>query len=75
MLLMASDVPQANEDWLFELISTAVASDDYRSKRTGIAPGLSHVLRTGPEVEGIMRRLYDKMVPVLDAQGVYFGNQ
>lgn len=75
MLLMASDVPQANEDWLFELISTAVASDDYRSKRTGIAPGLSHVLRTGPEVEGIMRRLYDEMVPVLDAQGVYFGNQ
>jgi tripartite-type tricarboxylate transporter receptor subunit TctC len=75
MLLMATGVPQEHEDWLFRLISTAVANDDYRSKREGIAPGLSHVLLAGSEVEAILRRLYDEMVPVLDAQGVYFGNQ
>lgn len=75
MLLMATDVPAENEAWLFELFSTAVDDAEYRANREGIAPGLSHVLLNGDESFAIMQRLYDEMVPILDAQGVYFGNQ
>lgn len=75
MLLMATDVPQDHADWLYELFSTAVADETYRSNREGIAPGLSHVLLNGDQASAIMRRLYDEMVPILDAQGVYFANQ
>lgn len=75
MLLLASDVPQAHKDWLFQLISTAVQDSQYRANREGIAPGLSHVLLDGAQVSAILRRLNDEMIPVLDAQGVYFGNQ
>ena len=72
--LVASNTPEDHRLWLQELVRLASEDPDYQANREEV-PGLYHEFIPGEEMNELMQTSYDTMLPVVQSQGIYFGDQ
>ena len=72
--LVATNAPEPHRVWLQELMRLASEDPDYQASREEV-PGLYHEFNPGDEMEELIQTSYDIMLPVVQGQGIYFGDQ
>jgi tripartite-type tricarboxylate transporter receptor subunit TctC len=73
--LAATDVPDENRAWMEALIRAGAETAEFQQAREDQVPGLSHVFHDHDWMADAFWRYYEIMLPVLQEQGVYHGDQ
>ena len=72
--VVATNTPEDQRQWLQELVRLASEDPGFQEVREEV-PGLYPEFIPGEEMNELMQTAYDTMLPVVQEQGIYFGDQ